>query len=153
MAVSGFELEISDSSSALYVRGEGSLARSGTFWARPYCWQASSARTLGEEWTPSKQLISADAPLLQFLTLAGKYDKASDPPVFVKNTASGSHLNDASRRFPAYRSMEAGDYGLALGLFNLVARREVKDYLAAALAHLRLSRDGRQAAVADFCPL
>ena len=67
----------------------------------------------------------------------------TEPFQGIDVSARPAEWTDPVRRFAAYRAMEQGRYDLALELFDWVAKREPKDYLAEALAYMNTQRPDR----------
>ncbi|MBV1931621.1 MAG: hypothetical protein KUG71_07880 [Porticoccaceae bacterium] len=132
-----FELDFVDAKFALYSRNAPALPATGRLWARPYCWIENDKQSLLEEWEMASSRLPWAAPVLPLMERVNEYVTSEDPLAWLASLSPDFTWNDDSKRFVGYRALEYGLGKMAIDLFDGVADKSLKDYLATALAYLR----------------
>jgi hypothetical protein len=140
MAMVGFQLDFVDYQYALYIRESGRFKNSGKLWANPSCWNPEFATSLDEEWTRALILLPAGARIMPLLTAVRDYRTSTTPIEFFEKAAKYEWFTDATRRFVGYRALDSGLFEYALNQFAAVTDKRLEDYLASAMALLRLGK-------------
>lgn len=135
------KLDFSDVKFALYSRESPSLPTTGLLWARPYCWTKALAPALSRERESALSNHSPLAPIMPLLALATEYASAEDPVHWLTNLGPEDTWNDESKRFAGYRALDHGLDDIAIKLFTAIPVKDVKDFLAIAMAHHHNNRE------------
>ncbi len=139
--VGELSLDFVDTNYALYSRESPGLPDTGRLWARPYCWTNDQWQKLSEEYHFAKLNLPLSAPILPLLEVAEIYASATHQKKLLSNLKSETLRHVDSKRFAGYRALEHGLNIIAIDLFSSIVEdieiRDVKDYLALALAYAR----------------
>jgi hypothetical protein len=138
MADTGFELEFVDLQFALFKRNNGVLRNTALLWAKPYCWNEEIAASLKSEWMRATFILPPLSPIFPLLNTAKEFHEAANKVEYLRESRANAFMQDATRKFIAYRALELEQYDFALSQLMRVSRSSVKDYLAQALAFAQL---------------
>ena len=95
------------------------------------------------------QLLPEASPLHALLDLASSFTQHEDKEALIAKLAEMTEAMDSIKRFAGYRAIEIGQSNLAIQLFNAVASKTLKDFLAISLAYLRAGEIDRTEEILD----
>lgn len=131
-------LDYADVRYFLYSRKNANTPLAGKLWTRPYCWSENDQESLQEERLTAAVYFTPATQMHQFLQLLTDYGDSKERTAFLAAIDSIVYWPDASKRFVGYQILKINDYDLATLYFSSVMNKEPKDYLALALAQLRI---------------
>lgn len=136
----GLSLDYVGARYSLFVREAPSLPAFGKLLARPGCWNEESTPALRDETIHTHLNLRPDSALRPVVNVVMPYIEAQDRVAFIEGYSPAERPNDAVSRFVAYRGLDHGLDDIALRWFGSIARKSLKDNLAAAYALFRLDQ-------------
>jgi hypothetical protein len=127
---------------SLYVQDNPNLPLFGELLGRPACWRSDMTEQLESEQAKAVWTIPGNSELFPFLELVVSYTRADDKAAYLKALETRGEWTDVNLRFAAHRALDHGLNQMASDMLASISEREFRDYLAAALANLRMEHLG-----------
>ena len=131
-------LDYVDIKYSLFRRDKPNFPVLGTLLAYPACWNADMSSSLEEEQAKSIRLLPADIFVFPFIQFVIDYTKMDDRASFLSSLEKDSQWSPALQRFVGYQALVHKQDSIAFELFTRIDGPEFSDYLASALAKVRL---------------
>lgn len=129
---------------ALFRRDNPNFPVLGKLLAHPACWNQDLHSALENEQAKALSVLPGDSLLLPFTQFVIDYDKADDPQQFLNSLGESESWSAPKLRFAGYQALLHNLDSVAYELFAGIKNKEFSDYLAGAVAQVRLG-DGRRA--------
>lgn len=134
----GFGLDYMDAKYVLYTRGASNFPLLGKLLSHPECWHPDMLDELNAERQKMDGILSYRSGLFPFANLVIGYSNADDGKAFLDTSVEEMEWLNEMRRFAGFRFLETEHYDLVPPVLGGVEIRKPKDYLASALAMIKV---------------
>ncbi len=124
---------------SLFRSGNPNFPIFGNLLVYPACWDSNQADALRNEQSRAIWLLPQDSTLLPFIQIVMDFTNATDKVSFFGALKDLEELSEFEARFVGYQALKMDMNQFAYDRFDGIEKKEVSDFLAAALAKTKMS--------------